>query len=106
MSPPPPPGPRRRLAWSEHAVAQLAAIAEYISAASPVYAEQTVERVRERLEQAAEYPESGRVVPEVGAPDVRELLEWPYRLVYRIRPDVIEVVAVIHGRQDFPRALP
>ena len=108
MSPPDPPGPAapRRLAWSEHAVTQLAAIAEYISAASPVYAEQTVERVRQRLAQAAEYPESGRVVPEVGAPDLRELLEWPYRLVYRVRPDVIEVLAVIHGRRDLPRALP
>ncbi|HET7450028.1 MAG TPA: type II toxin-antitoxin system RelE/ParE family toxin [Gaiellaceae bacterium] len=62
--------------------------------------------MRRRLEQAAEYPESGRVVPEVGAPDVRELIEWPYRLVYRVRPEVIEVVAVIHGRQDLRRALP
>lgn len=95
----------RRLEWSERAVTQLAAIAEYISLTSPVYAEQMVDRISQRLRQAAEYPESGRVVPEVGRPEVRELLEFPYRLVYRVRPDVIEVVAVVHGRQEL-RALP
>lgn len=81
------------------------AIAEYISAASPVYAEQTVDRIRDRLQQAAAYPEWGRVVPEFGRADVRELIEPPYRLVYRVRAETIEVLAVIHGRQEF-RALP
>ena len=80
---------------------QLAAIAEYLGLASPIYAEQVVDRVVRRLEQALVYPESGRVVPELGQAAVRELIEPPYRLIYRVDGDHITVLSVLHGRQDF-----
>ena len=53
-----------------------------------------------RLDQAREFPESGRGVPEFARPEIRELIEWPYRLVYRVHPDTIEVLSVLHGRQE------
>ena len=92
----------RALRWTEHAVAQLASIAEYVSLSSPVYAEHLVDRLAQRLDQACEFPESGRVVPELGRAEIRELLEWPYRLVYRVHADAIEVLSVLHGRQELP----
>ena len=92
----------RALRWSEHAVAQLAAVAEYVSLSSPVYAEHLVDRIANRLDQAREFPESGRVVPEFARVEIRELIESPYRLVYRVRPDAIEVLSVLHGRQQLP----
>lgn len=96
----------RELRWTERATDQLAVIAEYISITSPVYAEQVVERLAKRLEQAQMFPESGRVVPEARSDEpLRELIERPYRLVYAVRPDAIEVIAVLHGRQDIPTAL-
>jgi len=95
----------RRLRWTEHATGQLGAIAEYLGLASPVYAEQVVDRIVRRLGQALEHPESGRTVPEFGRADVRELIEGPYRLIYRVRPDAIEVLSVLHGRRDL-RELP
>ena len=94
------------LRWTEHAVNQLGAIAEYIGVASPIYAEQTIDRIVLRLRQAQEFPESGRRVPEAPALDVRELIEIPYRLIYRVYDEAIEVLAVIHGRQDLPSHLP
>ena len=93
------------LRWTEQATNQLGAIAEYISLASPVYAEQMVERIVSRLRQAQDFPDSGRRVPEFGRSDVRELFEAPYRVVYRITSSSIEVVAVIHGRRDLPEHL-
>ena len=90
----------RPLRWTEQAVTQLGAIAEYIAVSSPVYAEQVVDRVVRRLEQAQRFPESGRAVPEYDAADIRELIEFPYRLIYRVRPDGIEVLAILHGRQE------
>ena len=92
----------RALRWTEHAVAQLASIAEYVSLSSPVYAEHLVDRLAQRLDQACEFPESGRVVPELGRAEIRELIEWPYRLVYRVHADAIEVLSVLHGRQELP----
>ena len=90
----------RALRWTEHAVAQLAAVAEYVSLSSTVYAEHLVDRIARRLDQAREFPESGRVVPEFGRAEIRELIESPYRLVYRVHADAIEVVSVLHGRQE------
>lgn len=93
------------LRWTEHAVTQLAAIAEYISIASPVYAEQVIDRIVSRLAQALEHPQSGRAVPELERPDIRELIEPPYRLVYRVDSTSVEVQSVLHGRQRW-RDLP
>lgn len=90
----------RPLRWTEQAIGQLGAIAEYISLSSPIYAEQVVERMVLHLRQVQQFPESGREAPEVGDSGVREVIETPYRLIYRVRHDVIEVVAVVHGRQD------
>ena len=93
------------LRWTEQATNQLGTIAEYISLASPVYAEQMVERIVSRLRQAQDFPDSGRRVPEFGRSDVRELFEAPYRVVYRITSSNIEVVAVVHGRRELPPQL-
>ena len=41
----------------------------------------------------------GRIVPEVGDETIRERFVYSYRLVYRIEPDRILVVAVIHGKR-------
>lgn len=92
------------LRWTEHAVNQLAAIAEYVSLSSPVYAEQLVDRVAQRLEHACRFPELGHVVLEFGNPDIRELIELPYRLIYRGRESYIEVLSILHGRQDIVTA--
>jgi len=90
----------RALRWTELAVAQFEAVADHVSLSSPVYAEQLVDRIARRLNQACEFPESGRVVPEFARPEIRELIEWPYRLVYRVHADAIELLSVLHGRQD------
>jgi plasmid stabilization system protein ParE len=49
-------------------------------------------------------PRMGRVVPELGDVDVRELIIVPYRLVYQVRESarLIEVHTVVHSRQQFP----
>jgi plasmid stabilization system protein ParE len=88
------------LYWSEAALAQLAAIAEHIGATSPVYAERVVDRLTLRCEQAQRLPLSGRSVPEYDRQEVRELIEPPYRIMYRTSPDRITVLAVVHGRQN------
>jgi toxin ParE1/3/4 len=90
----------RRLRWTEQAVDQLGAIAEYVSRSSPVYAEQLVQRITSRLEQVLVFPASGSAVAEVSAAEVRQVLEWPYRIIYRLRHDAIEVIAIVHGRRD------
>jgi plasmid stabilization system protein ParE len=93
------------LRWTERAVNQLGGIAEYIALVSPVYAERTVDRIVARLRQAQDFPESGRPVSEAPTLELRELLELPYRLIYRVVEDTIVVIAIVHGKQDLPRHL-
>jgi toxin ParE1/3/4 len=61
-----------------------------------------VDGITRRSEQIAEQPLSGRKVPEYDAEDIRELIEKPYRIIYRIKPDQIDVLAVIHGARLLP----
>ena len=64
---------------------------------SSIYGKQIVDKITHRSAQIAVQPLSGRKVPEYDAEDVRELIVRPYRIIYRIKQDQIDVLAVIHG---------
>ena len=66
------------------------------------YAKQHVPDVGERLvrelfaktEQLADFPESGRIIPEFGVKTIRELINPPFRLVYHIDSANIWIIRV------------
>ncbi|MDO9567191.1 MAG: type II toxin-antitoxin system RelE/ParE family toxin [Candidatus Desulfaltia sp.] len=86
-----------RVRWTDNALRHLLDIYEYISQNSPFYAQRMVDRLTKRSEQIADFPMSGRSVPEYYTKGIRELIEKPYRIIYRIMPDQIDVLAVLHG---------
>lgn len=49
------------------------------------------------IERVGLFPESGRVVPEANDSALREVVYSNYRIVYRVTPEAVEVVAVYHG---------
>lgn len=79
------------------ALRELHAIHEHISHDSLVYADRMIERIVSRMDQVAQFPGSGRRVPEWDLENVREVIEPPYRVVYRIRREAIHIVAVVHS---------
>jgi plasmid stabilization system protein ParE len=83
----------------------LEALVEYISLTSPVYAEGMVTRIDQRLRLARLQPEIGKQVAEVNDATIREVVVPPYRVFYRIHPDAIEVLAIVHERRHLPNAL-
>ena len=91
-----------RLIWSPRSVADLEAIREHIASDSDLYAGLVVSRLVAAPGRLLQFPQLGRVVPEFGEPSLRELIVRPYRLVYRLRGDVIEVVTVFHASRMFP----
>jgi plasmid stabilization system protein ParE len=64
-----------------------------------------IDRLTKRSEQIAAFPRSGRMVPEYEAPDIREVIERPYRIIYRIKTDQIDILAVVHSAQLLPLEL-
>jgi plasmid stabilization system protein ParE len=45
----------------------------------------------------------GGKVPEYDADDVREVLEHPYRIIYQVLADQVDILAVVHGAQRLPK---
>jgi toxin ParE1/3/4 len=91
----------RRVIWTEAASSDLEEAAGYIARDSRFYAAAFVREVRAAVRSLRVSSERGRVVPELGRPEIRELLVRSYRLVYNITPGRIHVVALIHGARDF-----
>jgi len=94
-----------RIHWTKNAIEHLVNIYEHIALNSPTYAKQIVDRITRRSEQITDQPLSGRKVPEYEAEDIRELIEKPYRIIYRIKSDQIDVLAVIHGARLLPKEI-
>ena len=88
--------------WSERAVADLRAVDEYIAADNPAAAARRVGRLIAKAEAAARLPMAGRVAPEKGRTDIREVFLRNYRIVYRVREGSILVLTVFEGHRLFP----
>ncbi len=86
-----------RVQWTKTAEAHLDAIYVYIVQDSETYALQTVDRITRRSEQIGDFPLSGRKVPEYELDQIREVFAGPYRIIYHIMAEQIDIVAVIHG---------
>jgi plasmid stabilization system protein ParE len=87
--------------WTDTARDHLRAIHAYIARDSPRYAQRMVDRLTRRSQQIGEFPLSGRKVPEFDVPQIRQLVEGPFRIIYYIKPDQINVLAIIHGARQF-----
>ena len=86
--------------WTDTAEGHLDAIHAYIAQDSPEYARRMVDRLTRRSQQIAEFPFSGRRVPEYDVDQIREVIEGSFRIIYDIKADQIDVLAVIHGAMD------
>jgi plasmid stabilization system protein ParE len=95
-----------KVVWAQAAISHLTDVYEYISRESPQYAWRMVDRITMRTKQISSFPESGQIVSEFEQPNIREVIEGPYRLIYRTEPDRIVILAVIHGARLLPPTLP
>lgn len=93
-----------QLIWSPSARMDLKDLAVFIAEDSPVAADRFVRGLFQTVERLAEFPESGRIVPELGDPNIREVIRKPCRIVYRIRrrKHTIEIVRVWHSARGTP----
>jgi addiction module RelE/StbE family toxin len=83
--------------WTETAEGHLDAIYSYIAQDSPEYAKRMVDCLTRRTQQIATFPLSGRRVPEYDIDQIREVIQGSYRIIYHIKSDQIDIVAVIHA---------
>ena len=91
-----------RVDWTAQAKRRLRLIHDYIAQDAPLVADQVTQRLLLRSRQLGDLPYLGREVPEYQREDLREVLERPYRIIYRILPNRIDVITVMHYRQLLP----
>lgn len=91
-----------KVLWTDAASAQLELIHNYVARTSSEYAQRIVDQLTNRSKHIADFPFSGRMVPEYELNLVRELIEGSYRIIYLIKTEKeqIEVLAVIHTSRE------
>jgi plasmid stabilization system protein ParE len=94
-----------RIGWSPRSVADLDSIRDFIALDSPLYADLVVRRLVAAVERLSQFPQIGRIVPERGEPQLRERIVRPFRIVYRLSPDLVEIVTVFRSSRHFPSDL-
>ena len=88
-----------RIAWSRRALQDVEGIAEYIAADSPTYAGIVVKKIIGQTRMLGQFPRAGRKVPEFDDENVREIIVYSYRIIYRVQQDEVIIAAVIHGKR-------
>ena len=90
------------LVWSPQALADVEEIRAYISFDSRSYADLTAQRIVAAVERVKTFPDSGRMVPESQSPELREVIAGRFRIVYRRKAQLVEIVTVFRGFREFP----
>ncbi len=93
--------PRKcEITFAVSAVGDLEAIRTwYANEQIPEVGERLLAKIVSAVERLVDFPESGRIVPEFGIDNLREILYPPVRIVYRIDKDCVRVVRVWRGER-------
>ncbi len=88
-----------KVRFTPSARAQFLSALTFIRRDKPAAAIRFRDRTETILRRLEDFPKSGRVVPEFPDLPYREVIIPPYRFFYRIKGDVVWIVAVWHGAQ-------
>ncbi len=91
-----------KIIWSPLAIDRASEIAQYIALDKPAAADNWINTLFSKVGQLMLSPKSGRVVPEIGDEQFRELIYGNYRILYRIEKKQVSILTVRHGKQILP----
>jgi len=87
--------------WTPQALGDLEAICLFIARDAPQVAAVFAQGAFRATDRLADFPRSGRFVPELNDPNFREIIFGAYRLIYRIQSDEVQILTVHHGASLF-----
>ena len=91
-----------RIVWSPRSIGHLGHLRAYIARDNPAAADRVATALLEAVERLVEHPGLGRLGRLAGTLELL-VAGTPYVIPYRVRGDRVEVVAVFHGRQKWPK---
>ena len=90
-----------RVVWSPQALADLAAIGDTLAREAPAYAQAFVDGAFDAVARLDAFPHSGRAVPEIGDPDLREVVYRGYRVFHIVEDAEVRILSVVHSARQF-----
>lgn len=85
-----------KIKWTPQALEDIETIANFIARDSTYYAGIFTEKIFEAVEHLELFPESGQTVPELNRKEIREVILGNYRIIYRLKEDIVEILTVYH----------
>ncbi|MBK9106931.1 MAG: type II toxin-antitoxin system RelE/ParE family toxin [Saprospiraceae bacterium] len=93
--------------WLHSAKTDLKEIYLYISKDSKKYAKFQVLRIQRKISLLRKNILIGKILPELNRPDIRELIEGHYRIVYKvIHSNQVHILLIHHSARDITRRIP
>lgn len=94
-----------KVVWTPLARRRLAEIEAYIATDRPKAAREVAARLVKRSHTLRQPPLTGRRLTQYPNDDIRELLDRPFRLIFRVKAGTIEIITLMHYRQLLPSDL-
>ena len=88
-----------KIVWTQESVSKLISIEEFIADDSPTRANRFIAQIIKKTISLKKHPNKGRIVPEFSLPELREIIFKNYRIVYRVSPDLIEILTVFESHR-------
>ncbi|MBE7639787.1 type II toxin-antitoxin system mRNA interferase toxin, RelE/StbE family [Salegentibacter sp. BLCTC] len=87
--------------WTFQAISDLKSIGEYIGRDSKKYARLQIIKLRNRTKILHTQIYSGKSVPEINHPKIRELIEGNYRIIYKILNNKrVDILTIHHSARN------
>jgi len=87
--------------WTDVALKQLDSIWDFIAVDSIYYADKITDEIMTATEKLSTFNKIGRIIPEIGDENIREILYMSYRVMYEIRGSFIYITQIVHSAMDF-----
>jgi toxin ParE1/3/4 len=88
-----------QLVWSPLAIEQVVKISKYIAKDKPDVATSWAKSIFQTVEKLEQFPKIGRIVPELLNDNFREIICGNYRIIYRVKNNFVDILAVKNVRQ-------
>jgi toxin ParE1/3/4 len=86
------------------AVRDVDDIWDWVAADDPASADRLATRIARATQRLADFPESGTPRPEL-AGDARGIVVGSYLILYRVGPDSVDILRVVHGARELTALL-
>ena len=99
---------RLRVRWPKSASLDLIEVIEYVQEDQPSAARKLGREILRAASRLIRHPRSGRIVPELlvhGISDYRQILVPPYRIIYAVRAESVDIEVVVDSRRDLNAVL-